>query len=128
MGLFLNVAALCDILLIIYYTFIIDKAGEFSLIFEWDENKNEANRIRHGVSFQEAETVFDDKNAVFLYDSQHSVNEERFIIIGLDALFRELTVCHCYRGKDEDIVRIISARKATKNERTIYYGGINNEG
>ena len=97
------------------------------MIFEWDEDKNELNKIRHGVSFQEAETVFDDKNAVFLYDSQHSVDEERFIIIGQDSLFRELTVCHCYRGADENIVRIISARKATKNESIIYYGGIEYE-
>jgi len=100
--------------------------GEPGLRFEWDEDKNEANRIKHGVSFQEAETVFDDKNAVFLFDNQHSVDEERFIIIGLDALFRELTVCHCYKGLDA--VRIISARKATKNESIIYYGGgFNNE-
>ena len=95
--------------------------------FEWDENKNEANKIKHGVSFQEAETVFDDKNAIFLYDNQHSVGEERFIIIGLDAFFRKLTVCHCYREEHDDIVRIISARKATKNESGIYYGGAYHE-
>jgi len=97
------------------------------LKFEWDENKNEDNKIKHGVSFQEAESVFDDKNAVFLYDEEHSLNEERFIIIGLDALFRELTVCHCYRGEDDDTVRIISARRATKNESKIYYGGLDYE-
>jgi len=97
------------------------------LRFEWDENKNELNKIKHGVSFHEAETVFDDKNAVFIYDNQHSGDEERFIIIGLDALFRELTVCHCYRGEHDDVVRIISARKATKNESNIYYGGIDYE-
>ena len=95
--------------------------------FEWDDNKNEDNKIKHGVSFQEAETVFDDKNAVFLYDKQHSFGEERFIIIGLDALFRELTVCHCYRGEDNDIVRIISARRATKNENKLDYGGFDYE-
>ena len=95
--------------------------------FEWDERKNETNKIKHGVSFQEAETVFDDKNAVFLFDAQNSAEEERFVIIGLDALFRELTVCHCYRGEHDDIVRIISARKATKNESSIYYGGIDCE-
>jgi len=80
------------------------------------------NRIKHGVSFQEAETVFDDENAVIIYDEQHSTNEDRFIIIGEDEQFRELTVCHCYRGENEDIVRIISARKATKIETSIYYG------
>ena len=97
------------------------------MIFEWDENKNEANKIKHGVSFQEAESVFDDKNAIYFYDKQQSVNEERFIVIGLDAIFRELTVCHCYRGQNEEIIRIISARKATKNESNIYYGGIDYE-
>ena len=95
--------------------------------FEWDVKKNEANKIKHGVSFQEAETVFDDKNAIFMYDEQHSSSEGRFIIIGMDALFRELTVCHCYRGEQSDIVRIISARKATKNESAIYYGGFEHE-
>ncbi|MDR1689967.1 MAG: BrnT family toxin [Clostridiales bacterium] len=92
------------------------------MIFEWDENKNEANKIKHGVSFEEAETVFDDKKAKFIFDVLHSVDEERFIIIGLDSIFRELTVCHCYLGENDEIVRIISARKATKNEKSIYYG------
>ena len=91
--------------------------------FEWDEGKNETNKIKHGVSFEEAETVFDDKYAVFLHDTQHSIDEERFVIIGLDTYFRELTVCHCYRGADDNTIRIISARRATKNERSIYYGG-----
>ena len=97
---------------------------EFELKFEWDENKNEMNKIKHGVSFQEAESVFDDKNAVYFHDQQHSINEDRFIVIGIDAIFRELTVCHCYRGQDEEIIRIISARRATKNECLIYHGGI----
>ena len=92
-----------------------------SLKFEWDESKNEDNKIKHGISFQEAETVFDDKNAILIFDEQHSTDEERFTIIGLDILFRELTVCHCYRGDDESTVRIISARKATKSETNLYY-------
>jgi len=90
------------------------------LIFEWDEEKNKINKIRHGVSFQDAETVFDDENAVLLFDEQHSASEERFTIIGLDLHYRELTVCHCYR-ENRNVIRIISARKATKNETDLYW-------
>ena len=87
--------------------------------FDWDEDKNSINKIKHGISFQDAETVFDDENAVIIYDEYHSVTEERFIIIGLDLLYRELTVCHCYR-ENENVIRIISARKATGNEIKLY--------
>ena len=90
--------------------------------FEWDPNKNKANRVKHRVSFEEAQTVFDDKHAITLYDSEHSTDEERFVIIGESADFRELFVCHCYR--EETTVRIISARKASKAELEIYYGGV----
>lgn len=90
--------------------------------FEWDENKNRANKIKHNISFEEAETVFDDKNAVYLYDESHSTEEERFHIIGEDSNFRELAVCHCYRGEKDEIIRIISARKATRMEIDYYYG------
>jgi len=93
------------------------------LKFEWDEIKNRVNKIKHGISFEEAETVFDDKNAIILTDKEHSSDEERFIIIGEDSLFRDLTVCHCYRGEDEEIIRIISARKATKKEIDLYVTG-----
>ena len=82
--------------------------------FEWDERKNKMNKIKHGISFQEAKNVFDDQNAVVIYDEPHSVNEDRFFIIGMDIQYREMVVCHCYRAAD--IIRIISARKATKNE------------
>jgi len=91
--------------------------------FEWDAYKNQANKIKHGVSFEEAETVFDDKDAIFLLDENHLPDEERFIIIGLDSLFRELMVCHCYRGDEGDVIRIISARKATKSEKRLYETG-----
>jgi uncharacterized DUF497 family protein len=91
------------------------------LKFEWDSGKNKANILKHHVSFEDAETVFDDKNAVYLYDGLHSGIEERFHIIGEDRNFRELTVCHCYHGKDDEIIRIISARKATKIEIDYYY-------
>jgi len=90
------------------------------LKFDWDEKKNRANKIKHGISFQEATTVFYDEYAVVIYDESHSTDEERFVIIGVDMLFRELTVCHCYRGHDNDIIRIISARKATKTEISLY--------
>ena len=92
--------------------------------FEWDPLKNKANILKHKVSFEEAETVFDDKNAKYIYDESHSGSEDRFHIIGVDAGFKELNVCHCYRGADEDIIRIISARKATKTEIDYYYGRI----
>jgi len=92
--------------------------------FEWDESKNKANILKHRVSFEEAETVFDDENAKYLYDEIHSDDEERFHIIGEDANFRELAVCHCYRGVDSDTIRIISARKATNLEIDYYYGRI----
>ena len=91
-----------------------------SLKFEWDENKNRLNKIKHGISFQEAQTVFDDENAIVIFDDLHSIEEERFIIIGIDMLYRELTVCHCYRGKDNEIIRIITARKATRGEIYLY--------
>jgi len=91
--------------------------------FEWDPNKNKANILKHRVSFEDAETVFDDKNAVYLYDENHSEDEDRFYIIGEDKNFRELAVCHCYRGRDDEIIRIISARKATKIEIDYYYEG-----
>ena len=92
--------------------------------FEWDPEKNKANMLKHRVSFEEAKTVFDDKNAVYLYDDLHSEIEERFHIIGEDSNFRELAVCHCYRGKNGEIIRIISARKATQPEIDFYYGRI----
>ena len=88
--------------------------------FEWDPIKNKANKAKHNISFERAETVFDDKNAIYLYDSVHSDDEERFIVIGKDDLLMEITVCHCYRGDSEEVIRIISARKATKKEIKIY--------
>ena len=88
--------------------------------FEWDENKNRTNKIKHGLSFQEAITVFDDEYAIVIYDEPHSITEERFIIIGINMQFKEIAVCHCYRGIDNDIIRIISARKATATEVFLY--------
>ena len=94
------------------------------LNFEWDPVKNKANRLKHKISFEEAETVFEDENAIYLYDDSHSSDEQRFIVIGEDDIFRELAVCHCYRGKNDEIIRIISARRATKNEIILYERGV----
>lgn len=88
--------------------------------FEWDNHKNEINIRKHKISFEEAKTVFYDKNARIIADPEHSQDEDRFIILGLSSALRLLVVCHCYRKNDE-VIRIISARKATKNEIK-YYG------
>ena len=89
------------------------------LRFEWDPAKDEANRRKHKVSFQEAESVFTDEHARLLDDPDHSEDEERFILLGLSSRFRVLVVVHTYRG-DEEGIRIISARRATKAERGYY--------
>lgn len=88
--------------------------------FEWDENKNRTNQNKHGISFTEAQTVFYDDEALVIDDPQHSEEEERFIILGLSNKANLLVVCHCYRAS-ETVIRIISARKATKKESQ-YYG------
>jgi len=88
--------------------------------FEWDENKNRINLRKHGVSFDEAKTVFYDDAALVIDDPEHSEEEERFIILGLSTQANLLVVCHCCRESDT-VIRIISARKATKTESR-YYG------
>ena len=90
------------------------------LSFEWDENKNRINQAKHKVSFEEAKTVFYDERALVIDDPEHSQDEERFIILGMSAKANLLIVCHCYRSADS-VIRIISARKATKTESS-YYG------
>jgi uncharacterized protein len=87
--------------------------------FEWDRAKNSINKRKHGVSFEEAETVFSDEHALLINDPEHSDEEERFILLGLSAALRTVVVCHCYREKDE-VIRIISARKADRSERNHY--------
>jgi uncharacterized DUF497 family protein len=89
------------------------------LRFKWDEQKNLANIAKHKVSFDEAQTVFLDVNARVIDDPDHSDNEDRFIIMGISNKLRILVVCHCYRESDA-VIRIISARKATKNEVSNY--------
>ena len=91
-----------------------------TLSFEWDENKNAINKKKHKISFGEAQTVFYDEAALLIDDPEHSQEEERFIIIGLSQKANLLVVCHCYRAS-ETVIRIISARKATKNESKYYY-------
>ena len=90
--------------------------------FVWSEEKAIANLKKHGVSFEEAKTVFRDWNAVRIYDPDHSADEDRFVLLGLSTEYRLLVVCHCYRDNDE-CVRIISARKATKTESATYEEG-----
>ena len=82
--------------------------------FEWDLAKNEINIKKHGIDFNDAKSVFFDESARIIDDPDHSESEDRFIILGMDYKFRTLLVCHCYR--EEEVIRIISARKATKAE------------
>jgi len=89
------------------------------LRFEWDMAKAEANLGKHGVSFEEASSVFHDERAVEFYDNKHSEWEDRFLLLGLSRDLRLLLVCHCHRV-GESVIRIISARKATKNEAKHY--------
>lgn len=90
------------------------------LNFQWDENKNNINKSKHNISFEEAQTVFYDENALLIDDPDHSEREDRFIILGKSNNAKLLIVCHCYRECDT-IIRIISARKATKTESNQYY-------
>lgn len=89
------------------------------LRIEWDGAKNRDNVRKHKISFGEAATVFYDERALFLADPDHSDEEDRFLLLGLSARLRLLVVCHCYRADDE-VIRIISARKATKPEAVVY--------
>jgi len=87
--------------------------------FEWDPNKASSNIKKHGVSFDEAQSVFFDSYARLISDPDSSFGEERFIILGQSSDCKALVVCHCYREPDDNI-RIISARKADKFERKQY--------
>jgi uncharacterized protein len=86
---------------------------------DWDPAKARENLRKHGVSFEEAQTVFSDDQALVLDDPDHSEHEDRFILLGMSSTLRVLTVVHCYLADDE-AVRIVSARKATRSERTQY--------
>ncbi|OHC64884.1 MAG: hypothetical protein A2045_04600 [Rhodocyclales bacterium GWA2_65_20] len=87
--------------------------------FEWDSAKATANIKKHGVPFEEAQSVFYDEFAVQFFDEEHSTSEERFLLLGMSTGGRLLLVCHCER-KAGNIIRIISARRATKTESTFY--------
>ncbi len=93
------------------------------LSFDWDERKNRLNRSKHGIWFEEAQTVFDDRLAQLFDDPEHSEQEERFILLGVSSAMRTLVVVHSYREK-KSVIRIIPARKATKKEARFYEEGI----
>ena len=88
--------------------------------FEWDERKNRENERKHRVSFEEAQTVFLDENAIRYFDPDHSDDEDRFLMLGMSFSLRILVVCHCHRVNNSAI-RIISARKANKREQADYW-------
>ena len=89
--------------------------------FVWDSKKAESNLRKHNVSFSEAQSVFYDEFAIQFFDEDNSISEDRFIMLGMSNESRVLVVCHCERDEGNSI-RIISARKATKNERKFYEG------
>ena len=99
------------------YTYLVGQ-----IRFTWNERKGRTNQEKHGVSFEEAQTVFFDDNAVEFFDKAHSGKEDRFLMLGMSFQLRVLLVCHCVR-ESGDVIRIISARKATKKERDHYPGG-----
>jgi len=89
--------------------------------FDWSQSKDRANLKKHGVSFEEAKSVFYDEYARQFFDDEHSEDEERFILLGKSNKTRILIVCHCER-EGGNVIRIISARKATAKERNFYEG------
>lgn len=90
-----------------------------ALTFEWDHRKAAANLKKHGIAFEEAQSVFFDEQARLIDDPDHSEDEDRFVLLGLSSSLRLLLVCHCYR-REGDVIRIISARKATARESKHY--------
>ena len=94
-----------------------------TLKFEWDPSKNAVNKKKHGLSFEAAKEVFYDEFAILFDDPDRSSEEDRFLIIGTIKTEQICIVSHCYRD-NENIIRLISARKATKSERKVYFDGI----
>ena len=90
-----------------------------TLRIEWDDQKAAANLKKHGVSFDDAKTVFSDERAKLIDDPDHSDDEDRFVLLGMDRALRLLLVCHCYRSEG-NVIRIISARKAISKESKFY--------
>ena len=91
--------------------------------FDWDENKNRINLEKHGITFEEASTVFFDDRAILFDDPEHSIDKERFLLLGMSETAKICIVCHCYRESDT-VIRIISARQATRKEEERYVRGI----
>ena len=89
------------------------------ITFEWNSRKASENKRKHGVSFDEAKSAFLDENARLIPDTENSEDEDRFVLLGLSIQLRLLLVCHCYRAGD-NVIGIISARKADKSERRQY--------
>ena len=119
-----------SIILVAYNTYIlynyvvnIDRKAKLMYLFDWDENKNSINLKKHGIDFDEASTVFFDERAILFDDPEHSDDEERFILLGMSESAKVCIVCHCYRESDT-VIRIISARKATRKEEQRYAEGI----
>ena len=115
---FLHYNSIADARGMIVPTEIYEHGGQ---LFEWNIDKNLSNIEKHGISFKEAATVFGDDNSTMLEDENHSDGEERFWVIGFSKNMRLLTICHCLRESDS-IIRIISARRATKPEMRKYGG------
>ena len=90
-----------------------------TLRFEWDDRKANTNAKKHGVTFEEARSVFVDERAKLIDDPDHSEDEDRFVLLGLSSTLRLLLVCHCYR-EEGNVIRIISARKANSHESKSY--------
>lgn len=91
--------------------------------FDWDENKNRINQEKHGITFEEASTVFFDDRAILFDDPVRSIDEDRFLLLGMSETARLCIVCHCDRESDT-VIRIISARQATRKEEERYVRGI----
>lgn len=91
--------------------------------FIWDSQKSKSNKAKHGVSFEEAQTVFCDENAKVIYDPDHSVDEDRFILLGVSFKLRLLVACYCYR-ENGTVIRIFSARRANRREEEQYKEGL----
>jgi len=109
----LNTSSYCENLRINYNVVMSN------IKFEWDSRKASANEKKHGISFEEARTVFFDENAKLIDDPDHSDEEERFVLLGLSSSLRVVLVCHCY-SEEGNVIRIISARKASAHESKQY--------
>jgi len=90
------------------------------IIFTWDDTKAVLNKRKHGVSFEEARSIFYDEYALEFHDPDHSGAEDRFLMVGLSLSLRTLIVCYCVR-EEGSVIRIISARKTTKQEADCYW-------